>query len=135
MSSAPDRISLADFVSLPPAKAAGNKFGARRTECGLGHKHASKKEAGRCVELHLLQRGGQISGLEVEPTFTFMVSGKPVLHPNGRKAIYKPDFSYNERGRKVCEDVKGNKATQTEASVLRMSFARAFWPEIEWKVV
>lgn len=135
MSTIPDRISLADFHALTPAKAAGNKFGARRTKCGLGHKHASNKEAGRCDQLHLLQRAGTIVGLEVEPTFTFMVGGKPVLHPNGRKAIYKPDFSYVERGRKVCEDVKGNKATQTEASVLRMSFARAFWPEIDWIVV
>ncbi|TDW65367.1 uncharacterized protein DUF1064 [Novosphingobium sp. PhB55] len=135
MSEMPKRISLADFLSLPPAKAAGNKFGAQKAVCGHGHKHASKKEAARCAELHLLQRGGQICGLEVEPTFTFMVNGKPVLHPNGRKAVYKPDFSYKERGRKVCEDVKGNKATQTEASVLRMSFARAFWPDIEWIVV
>lgn len=128
-------MSIADFNALTPAKAAGNKYGAKRTECGLGHKHASGKEAGRCAQLHLLQRAGHICGLEVEPTFTFMVGGKPVLHPNGRSAVYKPDFSYIERGRKVCEDVKGNKATLTEASVLRMSFARAFWPDIEWKTV
>lgn len=128
-------MSLAEFASLPPAKAAGNKFGAKKSTCGLGHKHASMKEAGRCAQLHLLQRAGQISDLQVEPTFTFMVDGKPVLHPNGRAAIYKPDFSYTERGRKVCEDVKGNRATQTEASVLRMTFARAFWPDIDWIVV
>lgn len=118
-----------------PAAAAGNKFGASRSECGRGHNHASKKEARRCNDLHLLQMAGEITGLEVEPTFTFMVGDKPVMHLGGRKAVYTPDFSYVEHGRKVCEDVKGGKATQTEASVLRMAFARAFWPSIDWRVV
>lgn len=112
-----------------------NKFSARKTPCAHGHKHASAKEARRCNDLHLLQVGGEIAGLIVEPKFTFEVGGKPVMHLNGRKAVYTPDFSYVEKGRKVCEDVKGGKATQTEASTLRLAFARAMWPSIDWRVV
>lgn len=112
-----------------------NKFGARKSPCQHGHTHASGKEARRCNDLHILQRAGEIVGLEVEPKFTFAVDGKPVKHLNGRTAVYTPDFSYVERGRKVCEDVKGGKATNTEASTLRLAFARAMWPAIDWRTV
>ncbi len=112
-----------------------NKFGASKTACQHGHTHDSAKEARRCNELHLLQRAGEIVGLEVEPKFTFAIEGKPVTHLNGRRAIYTPDFSYIERGQNVCEDVKGGNATNTEASTLRLAFARAMWPTIDWRVV
>lgn len=111
-----------------------NKFSARKTACLQGHMHASGKEARRCNDLHLLQRAGEIAGLEVEPKFTFAIDGNPVMHLNGRKAVYTPDFSYVEKGRKVCEDVKGGSATNTEASTLRLAFARAMWPSIDWRV-
>lgn len=116
-------------------KRGGNKFGARRSPCAHGHTHASAKEARRCNDLHLLEHTGEIAGLQIEPKFVFEIDGKPVLHTNGRKAVYTPDFSYIERGTKVCEDVKGNDATKTEASTLRMAFARAMWPSIDWRVV
>lgn len=113
----------------------GNKFHAKRTPCAHGHMHASTKEARRCNDLHMLQRAGEIVGLEVEPVFTFAIDGKPVLHANGRKAVYKPDFTYIENGLKICEDVKGGAATMTEAATLRLALARAMWPTIDWRVV
>lgn len=112
-----------------------SKFFARRTPCQHGHTHASAKEARWCNDLHVLQRAGEIVGLEVEPQFIFTVNGKPVLHTNGRKAAYKPDFAFIENGKKVCLDVKGGDATKTEASTLRLAFARAMWPTIEWRTV
>ena len=81
-----------------------NKFGARKSPCQHGHTHASAKEARRCNDLHMLQRAGEIVGLEVEPRFTFAIDGKPVKHLNGRAAIYTPDFAYANlaiRGRKL----------------------------------
>lgn len=113
----------------------GNKFGARKAGCQHGHTHASGKEARRCNDLHLLQMAGEIIGLEVEPQFFFTVDGKPVVHLNGRRAVYTPDFAYIEKGRKVCEDVKGGDATKTEASTLRLAFARAMWPSIDWRTL
>lgn len=112
-----------------------NKYGARKTPCQHGHKHASAKEAKRCNDLHTLQRAGEIIGLEVEPTFYFVIDGREVKHENGRRAAYKPDFVYIEKGVKVAEDVKGSDATKTEASVLRITLARHLWPEIKWRTV
>lgn len=110
----------------------GHKYGAKPTTCIHGHKHASKREAVRCVELHILARAGQIDGLEIEPKFTFQVNGKPLKMDNGHAAQYRPDFAYIERGVKVCEDVKGFTVRDFP---LRAALFRALWPEIELRVV
>ncbi|WP_380873621.1 hypothetical protein ACFB49_42730 [Sphingomonas sp. DBB INV C78] len=46
-----------------------NKFSAKKTACAHGHMHASKREALRCNDLHILQRAGQISDLKQQPKF------------------------------------------------------------------
>lgn len=112
----------------------GHKYGAKPTICIHGHKHASKREATRCVELHLLQQAGQIAGLQVEPQYHFVIDGRQVTFPNGRRAGYKPDWSYIEGGVKVCEDLKSD-ATATEAFALRAALFRHLFPEIELRVV
>lgn len=110
-----------------------NKYRAKPTVCIHGHKHASKREAARCVELHILQQAGEIDDLEVEPQFWFVVNGEQLKHPNGRRAGYKPDFSYTDSGRDVVEDVK-SKASMTEAFALRALLFRALFPTIELRV-
>ena len=112
-----------------------NKYGARKTPCNHGHTHASAKEARRCNDLHLLLRSGTIVGLRIEPKFTFHVDGRAVKYPNGRVASYRPDFTYIENGQQVVEEVKGGRATITEASGLRMALFRATWPDIDLRVV
>ncbi len=112
----------------------GNKFHARRTSCNHGHVHASGREAMRCNDLHLLERGGQIAGLQQQPKFFFVINGQQVKFPNGRRAVYSADFSYIEDGRKVVEDVK-SAPTMTEAATLRMALFRALWPDVELRVV
>lgn len=76
------------------------KYKARRTECNQGHTHDSAKEAKRCNELHLLQRAGQISGLETQRPYDIAVNGKKICR-------YVADFTYTERGAFVAEDTKG----------------------------
>jgi hypothetical protein len=78
-----------------------HKYGAKPTVCAHGHKHASKREAKRCAELHLLQRAGQIEALEIEPTFVFEIAGRPIKMRNGHQAKYRPDFAYVEAGKPV----------------------------------
>lgn len=87
----------------------GNKYFAKKTECKQGHTHASKAEARRCGELHLMQRRGEIADLEVEPQFWFSIDGKQLKHGNGHKVGYKADFLYTDLGteERVVEDVKG----------------------------
>lgn len=111
-----------------------NKFGAKKTDCQNGHKHASAKEAGRCNDLHLLQRGGVIAGLQIEPVFTFQINGNPLKFPNGKTAQYRPDFTYVEKGVKVAEDIK-SKPTMTEAFALRAALFRALWPSVELRII
>lgn len=84
------------------------KYFARKTTCIHGHKHASKREAERCVELHELQRLKQIFNLRVEPQFWFHVNDQPIKHLNGRRVGFKPDFFYTELPslNDVAEDVK-----------------------------
>jgi len=81
----------------------GHKYGAVRTEVD-GVKFASKAEARRYSELKLLERAGQIFGLQLQPPFRLEVGRECI-------GIYKADFSYRDKrdGRTVVEDVKGFK--------------------------
>ena len=104
----------------------GHKYRAIRTECGHCAKpHPSKAEARRCTELHLLQSQGIIKGLECQPKFFFQVNGETVKHPNGRRAVFTPDWRYVEGDKSIVEDCKG---MRTADYVTRIAFFRAFYP-------
>lgn len=106
-----------------------HKYSAKVTDCGHGHTHPSKKEARRCAQLHLLQRAGEITELEVGPRYYFEVAGRPLIHDNGRRACYTPDFRYRVRaGRLVVEDSKGMRVRDWP---LRKALFRACYPDIE----
>ena len=83
-----------------------NKFKAKRTKCSHNYWHASEREALRCSELYVLQRGGVISQLKQQPKFVlqraYEFDGKRV-----RALCYFADFSYLEDGVRVIEDCKG----------------------------
>ena len=106
-----------------------NKFGAIPTEVD-GHRFPSKREANRYCALKRLQISGDISELELQPKFPLMIDGKFVLmrsdrYPNGRRCSYTADFRYRVNGAVVVEEVKGGRATDTEASRLRRAVAEA----------
>lgn len=109
-----------------------NKYGAHRTECQHGHSHASKREAKRCHELHMLFRAGQIDALVVEPTFELSIGGIAITMRNGHKAKYRPDFTYLEKGKVIAEDVKGFIVRDFP---LRAAIFRHCYPEIELRVL
>jgi len=70
----------------------------------------SKIEAGRYVELWLLEKAGKIRGLELQPSYDLFAST-----PSGREKIgrYTADFRYEERQgghwKPVTEDVKAKR--------------------------
>lgn len=109
-----------------------SKYGAKATPCAHGHNHASKREAKRCNDLHMLVRAGAITDLEVEPTFILAPDGQPIIMGNGHKARYRPDFTYRENGRRVAEDVKGMVVRDFP---LRAALFRLCFPEIELRVI
>jgi hypothetical protein len=83
------------------------KYRAVKAQCGAGHTHDSKREAIRCNELHILQAAGEITDLTIHPQYWFVINGRQLKHPNGRRVGYKSDFEYIENGMLVTEDVKG----------------------------
>lgn len=93
----------------------GHKFNAVRTEVD-GYQFASKAEAKRYVELKMLQKAGELSGLTLQPAFELSVDNAD--YPNnafGRTIVigkYVADFLYYKKGKgrdPVIEDVKGMK--------------------------
>ena len=108
----------------------GNKFFAKKTVCNQGHTHASKREAKRCEELHLMLRAGDIEALEQQPQFWFELNGRPIKHENGRRVGYKADFGYIDRhsGSRVIEDSKG--PFRDNAWTLRKAIFRALYPDL-----
>jgi hypothetical protein len=107
----------------------GNKYGAKKTHCSVGHKHDSKREASRCEKLHQLEADGYISDLELQPQFWFDIDGKPLKHDNGRRVGYKADFLYTDmvEGTRVVEDAKGMAARDWP---IRKAIFRALNPHL-----
>lgn len=70
-----------------------------------GLKFDSRKEAGRWLELSLLQKAGKIKDLERQVPFELSVDGIKI----GKLVL---DFTYTEAGKTVYEDVK-SKPTMT----------------------
>jgi len=98
-------------IHTESGSAGANKYHAISSHCAEGHFHRSKGEAGRCSELHLLQRAKEISNLEVEPR----VMVGPIA--------YKPDWTYTENRKMITEDFKG-----IEGERFRM--IKKLWPEL-----
>jgi len=103
-----------------PAKPPRRKFHNIPTTVG-GIKFDSKSEAARYASLLLLERAGEISGLEVQPKYRLEVNGQLI-------GTYRPDFRYvdTDTGLLVVEDVK-SKPTITEAYRLRKKMMRAIY--------
>ena len=83
-----------------------SKYNARRTTID-GITFDSKAEARRYEELKLLQAGGTISGLTLQPSYELQpkfTDDKGVKH---RAIVYIADFRYREQYEEVVEDVKG----------------------------
>ena len=70
-----------------------------------GIKFASKKEATRYAHLKLLERGGAIKNLRLQPRYPLSVNGLHVC-------TYVGDFDFEENGRLITEDVKGVKTAE-----------------------
>ena len=71
-----------------------------------GFKFDSIRESERYKDLLVMQRGGVISGLQVQPRFQLMCGTEPIKirsdrYPNGRKIYYYADFKYTDNRRGV----------------------------------
>lgn len=82
----------------------------------------SKAEARRYGELRLQEKAGQITDLEVHPTYELVVNGY-------RIGKYTVDFRYKRDGRMVVEDVKGGAKSDPNlrAVKLKIKLVRALY--------
>lgn len=91
-------------------KAGRSKYGAVKVTID-GVTFDSKAEARRYAELKLMEKAGEIYGLELQPEFPLMVPGRGPGGPYERVCLgkYIADFRYRlgRRGLLTIEDVKG----------------------------
>jgi glycine/D-amino acid oxidase-like deaminating enzyme len=91
----------------------------------------STKESRRYHELMLLQKRGEITRLELQPTFPLVVGGVPIRDSRGVVRKYKADFRYLIRpGRIVVEDVKSAITAKDKVYRLKMDIMRAAYPDV-----
>ena len=86
----------------------GGKFGNRKTELD-GKVFDSRKEARRFAELRLMERAGEISGLQTQVPFVLIPAQRDEKGRVIERAVsYVADFVYNDKaGKLVVEDAKG----------------------------
>lgn len=96
-----------------------SKYGNRRTEVD-GIVFDSAAEARRYRELRLLEQAGAIGPIQLQPRFPLVVEGVKI-------GTYVGDFAYDERGRRIVEDVKGGKATMTPVWRLKVKLVSALY--------
>lgn len=87
-------------------KECGLQRTVRATRCVCGHPKSwyfqSQGEAGRFVDLRMLEKHGSISGLKTQVRFPIVVNGVDC-------GSYLADFTYRKDGKEVVEDFKGMK--------------------------
>lgn len=87
-----------------------SKYNAKRCEID-GFTFDSLMEGARYRELKLLEKFGWISNLSVHPRFALCAITHADHPGRGQWTVgqYEPDFTYQEKGELVVEDVKGVK--------------------------
>lgn len=107
-----------------------NKYNNKKTQVDM-YIFDSALEAKRYRQLALLQRANKITNLKLQPKFLLQESFKK----NGktyRKIEYIADFSYEENGKTVVEDVKGK---ETEVFKLKRKMFEHKYPELSLKII
>ena len=112
-----------DDVELALRKSKRNKFNAVACEFN-GLRFASKAEMKVYGDYRLLELTGAISELKPQPVLAL---------PGGVK--YRADFRHIENGRVVITEVKGGKATQTQAWRNKWKQAKELYPDYEFRLI
>lgn len=127
-----ERMSAAQFKASVKPKA--NKYGAKPTFVD-GKRFDSKREAARYRVLKERQDRGEISNLELQPSFKLKSGDRPILlkskgYPNGRQATYFADFAYwcPVQEKRIIEDAKGMK---TDVYKLKKAIVEAQFPGVK----
>lgn len=85
-----------------------------------GIRFASQAEGRRYAQLKLLERAGEISRLELQPSFKCEINGKLIC-------TYRGDFRYFTKDGCITEDVKG---VRTPTYRLKRKLVEALYPGV-----
>lgn len=106
-------VKRAEDTAKKPSK--GNKLNAQPVDMtmpdGTQMHFDSRREARRYMDLWLMQRAGEISGLRTQVKYPLIPKQ---VHPDGtkeRSVDYVADFVYQKDGETVVEDSKGFRDT------------------------
>ena len=116
---------------MPRLQQRTHKYNAVKTTID-GHTFDSKAEARRYSELRLLERAGEISDLELQPSFELQPTFRDAQKRTHRAITYVADFAYTEDGRRIVEDVKG---MATPEFRIKWKMAIRQYPNIEFRKV
>lgn len=103
-----------------------NKYHNKKTVIN-GITFDSKKECNRFLELSILQKAGEISGLERQKKFEVVPKTK-----GERASYYVADFVYIRKGRVVIEDVKSSITKRNPVYILKRKLIKYLYPEYEF---
>jgi len=113
----------------------GNKFGAKPVTID-NIRFDSGVEGERYRQLLLLLKSGQIQNLQIKapkieilPAFTDRYQGRH------KATYYIPDFTYEEGGVFVVEDVKGGHATRTALFELKRKIVLSHYPQYDFRII
>lgn len=98
-----------------------------------GIKFDSKKEASRYQELLIMQKQGIITHLELQKSFVICPKIERLKGSRARK--YIADFVYEEKGKKIIEDVKSAITRQNPVFTLKKQLVQWQYPEYEFREV
>lgn len=110
-------LSVALARAFPGGAPKSPKFRNRKTTVD-GIEFDSAKEARRWGELKLLERAGEIRGLERQTRFALDVNGQPICH-------YVADFAYRRGEALIVEDVKSPITRTNRAYRIKVKLMRA----------
>lgn len=96
-----------------------------------GIRFDSKREASRYAELKILERMGKIKNLRLQVKFEIC----PKKNNNKRSRYYIADFTYEENGQRICEDVKSWITRRNPVYSLKKALMLANYPEYEFREV
>ena len=133
-----EEITLEEFRQLRASGGAGaNKYGAKRQPVDVLDRKGrprwadSTVEAERWGELRTLERAGEIRDLLFHPVYVLLDA-----RPGWPAVRYEADSSYVEArtGARVVEDVKGGRATVTEAFKLKARLLVERYPDVTFRI-
>lgn len=97
-----------------------------------GVKFHSIAESYRYIELKIMEKGGMIHGLELQPKFLLQEKFRHPTEGLMREINYIADFSYIEKDRKIVEDVKGMK---TKEYILKKKLFLKLYPNLIFREI